>query len=68
MRGIVKIVIDNGPFLKLITVATYIIHRENDLATPDSQLFSVKWLPAHTALQLARLTRLLLILYSLDFA
>ena len=45
MRGIVNIVVDNGLFLKLITVATYTIHIENDIATPNIQLFSVKWLP-----------------------
>ena len=50
MRGIVNIVVDNGLFLKLITVATYTIHIENDFATPNIQLFSVKWLPVHTAL------------------
>ena len=41
MRGIVNIVVDNGLFLKLITVATYTIHIENDFATPNIQLFSV---------------------------
>ena len=51
MRGIDNIVMDKGPFLKLITVVTYIIHSENGLATPNSQLFSVKWLPVQTALQ-----------------
>ena len=56
MSGIVNIVVDNGLLLKVITVATYTIHIENDLATPNIQLFSVKWLPVHTAL----LTRLLL--------
>ena len=50
MRGIVNIVVGNGLFLKLIT-ATYTIHIENDLATFNIQLFAVKWLPVHTALQ-----------------
>ena len=53
MRGIVNIVEDNdnGRFLKVITVATYTIHIENYLATPNIQLLSVNWLPVHTALQ-----------------
>ena len=42
MRGIVNIVVDNKLFLKLITVATYCIHMENDLAAPNIQIFSVK--------------------------
>ena len=38
MRGIVNIVVDNGLILKLITVATYTINIENDLATSNIEL------------------------------
>ena len=63
MRGIVNIVVDNWLFLKLTTVATYTTQIENDLGTPNIQLF-LSQMAACTHC----FTRLLLNVYSGDIS